>query len=163
MMSSRDNIWIELTDEPIQISAYQEKVADPDVGAHGWFLGVTRRTTSRANANEGDAKTRVTVSLSYEAHHQMAHKELLTLAEQAITRFGLAKIVIIHRLGEVPVGEASVVVGCSSPHRPATFDALAWVMDTLKRNVPIWKRERYADETTEWIHPGADVESDGSE
>jgi molybdopterin synthase catalytic subunit len=60
---------------------------------------------------------------------------------------------IVHRLGEVPVGQVSVVVGCSSAHRVATFQALPWIMDELKRDVPIWKRELYTDGTTEWVHP----------
>ncbi len=83
----------------------------------------------------------------------MAIRELEKLAAQAIHKFSLTKLVIVHRLGEVPVGQASVVVGCSSPHRPATFAALPWIMDVLKRDVPIWKRELYTDGTTEWVHP----------
>ena len=83
----------------------------------------------------------------------MALSELHQLAMRAVEKFGLAKLVIVHRLGDVPVGEASVVVGCSSPHRPATFEALPWVMNLLKRDVPIWKCERYEDQTTQWVHP----------
>jgi molybdopterin synthase catalytic subunit len=83
----------------------------------------------------------------------MAIVSLEKLAAAAIERFALCRLVIVHRLGEVPVGEASVVVGCSSAHRRQTFEALAWVMDTLKRETPIWKRETYADGSTEWVHP----------
>ena len=138
-----DRIWIELVETTIDQGALREKVADPDVGAHGWFVGVTRRTTGQ----------RVTSTLSYEAHPPMAVRELEKLAQTAMDRFSLHRIVIVHRLGEVPIGEASVVVGCSSGHRPETFQALAWVMDTLKRDVPIWKQETYVDGTTEWVHP----------
>lgn len=141
-----DRIWIELVDSPIEQELLRDKVADPDVGAHGWFVGVTRRTTGQ----------RVTEVLSYEAHPSMATRELERIAESAIEKFGLARIVIVHRLGEVPVGQASVVVGCSSGHRPATFEALAWTMDALKRDVPIWKRETYVDGTSEWVHPTSD-------
>jgi molybdopterin synthase catalytic subunit len=144
-----DRIWIQLVDEPIDQESLRDKVADPDVGAHGWFVGVTRRTTDQ----------RVTNTLAYEAHRPMAIRELEKLAEAALERFSLCRIVIVHRLGEVPVGEASVVVGCSSGHRPQTFQALAWVMDTLKREVPIWKRETYVDGTAEWVHPTAGVSS----
>ncbi len=140
-----DRIWIQLVETPIDQESLRDKVADPDVGAHGWFVGVTRRTTDK----------RVTNTLTYEAHPPMAIRELEKLAEAAIERFSLCRIVIVHRLGEVPVGDASVVVGCSSGHRPQTFQALAWVMDTLKREVPIWKRETYVDGTTEWLHPTA--------
>jgi molybdopterin synthase catalytic subunit len=83
----------------------------------------------------------------------MAERELKKLAASAVEQFELLRLVIVHRLGEVPIGEASVVVGCSSGHRQATFDALRWVMETLKREIPIWKQERYADGTTEWVHP----------
>lgn len=138
-----DAIWIELVETPIDQEPLREKVADPDAGAHGWFVGVTRKTTGQ----------RVTSTLSYQAHPSMALRELEKLAQTAMGRYSLRRLVIVHRLGEVPIGAASVVVGCSSPHRPETFQALAWVMDTLKREVPIWKQETYVDGTTEWVHP----------
>jgi molybdopterin synthase catalytic subunit len=145
-----ERIWIELTESPIDQETLRDKIEHPDVGAHGWFVGVTRRTTGQ----------RVTNVLAYEAHPPMAIRELEKLAKAAIERFSLCRIVIVHRLGEVPVGEASVVVGCSSGHRPQTFQALAWVMETLKREVPIWKRETYVDGTTEWVHPTAGAASE---
>lgn len=136
-------IWIELVDQPIDLHTWREKIADPDVGAIGWFEGVTRRTT--------DGK--ITAALSYEAHRPMAISELTKLACGARERFNLTKVVIVHRLGQVPIGQASVVVGCSSAHRGPTFAALPWMMDALKRDVPIWKQEHYADGATEWVHP----------
>jgi molybdopterin synthase catalytic subunit len=143
-------IFIALVDSVIDPHTLYEKLADPDVGAHGWFIGVTRRTTDQ----------QVTQSLSYQAHRPMAMRELTNLAQSAAKKFSLARVVIVHRLGEVPVGQASIVVGCSSGHRPETFAALAWIMDTLKREVPIWKRETFVDGTQEWVHPVAD---DGGE
>jgi len=142
---STPKTFIDLVDQPIDLPSLTEMIGDPDVGAHGWFLGVTRRTTGN----------RVTQRLCYEAHRSMAIAELQRLAQQACRRFSLVAAVIVHRLGEVPVGEASVVVGCSSGHRPNVFEALPWMMDTLKREVPIWKQESYADGTTEWVHPTA--------
>jgi molybdopterin synthase catalytic subunit len=143
MTNTQDSIWIELVDARIDVESLRAKIADPDVGAIGWFEGVTRRTTD----------TRVTQQLSYEAHRPMAIAELEKLASRAVDKFSLRRCVIVHRLGEVPVSEASVVVGCSSPHRPATFEALPWIMDVLKKDVPIWKRELYVDGTNEWVHP----------
>ena len=140
-----EKIFVELVDATIDLESLQSLVSDPDAGAHGWFVGVTRRKT-------GD---RVTNTLFYEAHPKMARRELGKLAERAIQKFSLLHLVIVHRLGEVPIAEASVVVGCSSPHRTETFAALAWIMDTLKKEVPIWKRECYADGATEWVHPSA--------
>ena len=136
-------IWIELVDQPIDLERLRDKVADPDVGAVGWFEGVTRRTTDG----------RVTQTLAYEAHRPMAFRELERLAVLAVEKFNLHRCVIVHRLGEVPIGQASVVVGCCSAHRPATFAALPWIMDVLKKDVPIWKQEHYSDGKTEWVHP----------
>tara|TARA_R110002073_G_scaffold331637_5_gene516635 strand:- start:9642 stop:10115 length:474 start_codon:yes stop_codon:yes gene_type:complete len=135
--------YVNLTEDPIDYGLLLSIIADPDVGAHAWFYGVTRRIT-------GD---RVTSLLSYEAHQPMALAELNRLATEAIERFHLCKIVIVHRLGEVPVGEASVVLGCSSAHRKQAFAALPWLMDQIKTDVPIWKRETFTDGTTLWVHP----------
>jgi molybdopterin synthase catalytic subunit len=141
-----ENTWIQIVDTPIDLESLRDKVDHLDAGAHGWFVGVTRRTTA----------ARVTDTLSYEAHRPMATRELEKLADAAVRKFSLHRLVIVHRLGEVPIGQASVVVGCSSSHRPQTFGALSWIMDTLKREVPIWKREIYSDGTTEWVHPITD-------
>jgi len=135
--------WIELVDSRIDIESLRAKIEDPDVGAIGWFEGVTRRTTD----------DRITERLSYEAHRPMAIAELEKLASIAVEKFSLHRCLIVHRLGEVPVGQASVVIGCSSPHRPATFEALPWIMDVLKQDVPIWKQELFADGSTQWVHP----------
>lgn len=145
-------IVTQIVNRPIDQASLWAEVDHPDAGAHGWFVGVTRRTTGE----------RVTTHLSYEAHVPMAERELRALAEAAAERFDLLAVVIVHRLGEVPVGEASVVVGCCSGHRLATFDAVRWIMEVLKQQIPIWKRESYADGTTEWVHPissSHDVES----
>lgn len=138
-----DRVSIALVEEAIDVDSLRARVADPDVGAIGWFEGVTRRTT-------GD---RITERLAYEAHATMAIAELEKLAERAVEKFSLHRCAIVHRLGEVPVGQASVVVACSSAHRPSTFAALPWIMDVLKRDVPIWKKEQYVDGNTQWVHP----------
>lgn len=141
-------IHVALTDSVIDTPALHSYLDHPDVGAHCWFHGVTRRSTQTA-----DGKTLQTESLSYEAHRPMAASELRRLATDAAERFGLLAVVIVHRLGKVPVKQSSVVMGCSSPHRPPCFAAPAWMMDELKRDVPIWKRELFTDGSTEWQHP----------
>ena len=146
---THENRFIDIVDGPIDVVALLDKIGDPDVGAHGWFYGVTRRTTTK----EGTDDAMITESLSYEAHKVMAIRELESLAKRAIEKFDLKHVVIVHRIGSVPVGQASVVVGCSSSHRPPTFDALRWIMQVLKQEVPIWKRETYTDGSTEWVHP----------
>ncbi len=150
---SSETVFVQLVDDPIDLTDLQSKLDDPDVGAHGWFVGVTRRKTTRGET------TKFTDSLSYEAHRPMALAQLENLANEAVDRFKLKHVVVVHRLGDVPVGEASVVVGCSSPHRVATFRANEWIMQTLKQDVPIWKRESWTDGSTQWIHPN---ESDTS-
>lgn len=134
---------VQLVDEPINMAGLLSQIDNPDVGAHAWFIGVTRRRTA----------VEITQTLFYDAHRSMAQAELERLASAASSRFGLRHLVIVHRLGEVPIGQASVVVGCSSPHRAAAIDALPWIMDELKKNVPIWKREHFVDGKTEWVHP----------
>ncbi len=143
---------VKIVDELILIDDLVDALSDPDVGAQGWFHGVTRRKTKTVGT-DGQSQIRVTSTLSYEAHRPMALRELESIATAAIEKFGLVSFVVVHRLGEVPIGQASVVCGCSSPHREATFDALRWFMVRLKQDVPIWKRETYEDGSTEWVHP----------
>ncbi|TWU37694.1 Molybdopterin synthase catalytic subunit [Novipirellula aureliae] len=143
MTLATDRVFISIVEEPINWMSFHHQLEDPDVGAHGWFSGVTRRKT-------GD---RITESLSYQAHRPMAVLELRRLANEAMARFELTRLLIVHRLGVVPIGEPSVVIGCSSAHRKQAFAALPWLMDQIKEDVPIWKKEIYLDGTTEWIHP----------
>ncbi len=152
---SQPHFFVDIVDDPIDLHGPaqvpehflegddSESADTESIGAHGWFYGVTRRTT-------GD---KVTQTLSYEAHHSMAIKELANLCTQAIEKFHLHRAVIVHRVGEVPVGHASVVVGCSGSHRVEVFAAMPWIMDHLKQDVPIWKRETFANGDQQWIHP----------
>jgi molybdopterin synthase catalytic subunit len=89
--------------------------------------------------------------LAYEAFVPMAEAELGRLRDEAMARFGLVRCLIHHRLGEVPLLEAAVVVAASSPHRREAFEAAAWIMDRIKERVPIWKRERYTDGAQTWV------------
>ncbi len=110
------------------------------------FLGTTREVT-------GDRRTR---HLEYEAYADMAEKKLAELADEARRRWSLTGCAIEHRLGRLEIGEASVGVAVSSPHRAAAFAAGQWLIDTLKESVPIWKQEHWADGGSEWVHPGLD-------
>lgn len=136
-------IKVELTHQAIDVGSLRAHLADPDTGAHAWFEGVTRRMTA----------DRETVKLAYEAFEPMAISELNRLASEAIERFDLSLIVIVHRLGEVAIGEPSIVIGCSAAHRAGPLAALPWLMDRIKADVPIWKREHFADGQQHWIHP----------
>jgi len=83
----------------------------------------------------------------------MATKELERLEEEAHKQWPLTACIIAHRLGTVPLGEASVAIVVASPHRREAFAAGEWLIDTLKQRVPIWKQEQWADGETEWVHP----------
>ncbi|KAI9357072.1 Molybdopterin biosynthesis MoaE [Zopfochytrium polystomum] len=109
-------------------------------GALSSFVGITRGTF----VVDGIAKR--VMRLEYEAYEPMAIRELEKIVASSVERWSsLTAVVIAHRIGVVPVGEASVVVVTSSPHRRESIEAVAWLMDTLKRTVPIWKKEIYED------------------
>lgn len=135
---------IQLTDNPIDTQGVLAAVATHAAGAVVLFLGTAREFT------EG----RQTVSLDYEAYRPMAERTLTDLANQALRRWAIEKLCIVHRLGHVPLGEASVAVAVSTAHRAAAFEAGQWIIDSLKEIVPIWKKETWIDGTTDWIHPG---------
>ena len=134
---------VELTREPIDSSALLAKASRPQAGAVVLFLGTTREMTNG----------RRTVSLDYEAYDEMAEKKLAELEAGARGRWPLVECLIVHRLGHVPLAEASVAIVVSTPHRADAFAAGQWLIDSLKRDVPIWKQEHWADGTSEWVHP----------
>ncbi|WP_457653938.1 molybdenum cofactor biosynthesis protein MoaE [Rhodocaloribacter sp.] len=132
---------IRLVHDPIDVAEAAAFLADPRAGGLDLFIGTTRRWT-------GDAET---LELSYECYAPMAMKEMRRLVEEAMTRWPLVRACIRHRLGTVPVAEASVLIGVAAPHRADAFEACRFLIDRLKRQVPIWKRETYADGRLEWV------------
>ena len=132
---------IELTHEPIAYERALGHLVDEHCGGQAVFLGTTRRWTDG----------RETELLEYEAYEPMAHAELRRLVESAVSKWPVRRAVVIHRLGRVDAGEASVLIGVATPHRADAFAACRFLIDTLKARVPIWKKERYADGTTEWV------------
>ena len=135
---------IQLTDDPIDTTALLNRVRHPEAGAVVLFLGTTRELTGG----------RQTVALDYEAYREMAQRQLAELEAEARRRWPVIECSITHRLGRVPPTEASVAIVVSTPHRSDAFAAGQWLIDSLKRDVPIWKREQWADGTQEWVHPG---------
>lgn len=135
---------VELTEQPLNEAALLRAVASPEAGAVLLFLGTTRAQTDG----------RATASLDYEAYRPMAEQELARLEAEARRRWKLIGCAIVHRLGHLEVGEASVAVAVSAAHRKEAFAAGQWLIDTLKEVVPIWKRENWADGTSQWVHPG---------
>jgi molybdopterin synthase catalytic subunit len=112
-----------------------ETVKLPEDGAAVLFDGVVRNNT----------RGRRTLYLDYEAYEEMALKQMEALSEQAIKQFGVRDVRIVHRLGRLEIGETSVLIVVASAHRPAAFEACRWLIDTLKRTVPIWKKEYFED------------------
>lgn len=124
---------IRLQTEPIRIESLVEAVRGDGDGAVALFVGTVR------DANAG----RRVRFLEYEAYGPLAEKELGRLAARARDRFGVASIAIVHRTGRLEIGEASVAIAVASAHRAEALDACRFVIDTLKRTVPIWKREHF--------------------
>ena len=138
---------VDLTNGTISVDTLLAQVQSRTAGAVVLFLGTTREFTG----------TRQTVALLYEGYEEMARAKLAELEEEACRRWPLTGCSIVHRLGQVLPGEASVAVVVSSPHRQDAFEAGKWLIDSLKEVVPIWKRETWADGTRQWVHPGMDV------
>ncbi len=137
---------IAITTDPIDPAALTEHVRSPLAGAVCLFLGTVRELTGAKR----------TAALEYEAYPEMARRKLGELVDEARGRWPLVEAAIVHRVGPLALGEIAVAVAVSSPHRAEAFEACQWLMDTIKQVVPIWKRERWADGTEEWVHPGLD-------
>lgn len=135
---------IQLTDREIDTAVVLRQVQSNDAGAVVLFLGTTRQFT----------KGRQTSSLDYECYPEMAEKKLAELESEARRRWPIVECSIVHRLGHIELGEASIAIAVSSPHRQDAFEAGKWLIDTIKEVVPIWKKENWADGTCEWVHPG---------
>jgi MoaE-MoaD fusion protein len=121
--------------EKIDREAVLDKLKHPADGGVVIFEGVVRDNT----------RGRRTLYLNYEAYEEMALKQMDALAEQALQQFAIRDVAIVHRLGRLEIGEASVLIVVASAHRAAAFDACRWLIDTLKRTVPIWKKEYFED------------------
>ena len=131
----------DLTHGPIDSAALLASAARPDCGAIALFLGTSR------DHHDG----RRVLRLGYEAYEPMALAALAQLEREASTKFAIAACTIVHRLGDVPIAEASVAVVVAAALRDPAFDACRWAMDELKRTVPIWKKEFYAEGGEGWV------------
>jgi MoaE-MoaD fusion protein len=124
-----------LTRDPIDVPGLAEALKHGADGAVVVFEGTVRNQT----------RGRRTLYLEYEAYEGMAQKQLEELAQQALDRFPVRDVRVVHRLGRLEIGETSVAIVVASAHRAAAFDACRWLIDTLKRTVPIWKKEYFQD------------------
>jgi molybdopterin synthase catalytic subunit len=138
---------IRLQNQPIDYQALTEQVRTSRCGAVVLFLGTVRELT------EG----RRTVALDYEAYTGMAEKKLAEIEAETRQRWPVGEIALAHRLGHLELGDVSVAVAVSCPHRHQAFDAARFAIDRVKEIVPIWKKENWDDGSTEWVHPGEKV------
>jgi molybdopterin synthase catalytic subunit len=134
---------ISLTHDPINYAALTESVRSNDAGAVVLFLGTVRELTAG----------RRTVALDYDAYPAMAEAKLRELAEETCRRWPVVAAGVVHRLGHLELGDVSVAVAVSCPHRGDAFEAGRFLIDRLKEVVPIWKKENWDDGSTEWVHP----------
>jgi molybdopterin synthase catalytic subunit len=135
-----DSTVCELTIEPIDVGQIARRVVPPECGATVTLDGYVREWTGG----------RKTLYLVYEAYETMALTEMQRLGREAHKRFEIAHVGIVHRTGRLEIGETSVVIAVSAPHRRAAFEACEWLIKELKRTVPIWKKEVYED-GEEWV------------
>lgn len=133
-----------LSGEPLDVARVVAEAESADAGAVATFVGTVRRTS----------RGRDVVRLEYEAFAEMAEPMLARLADELKAKHGLCEVAIHHRVGPVAIGEASVVIAVSAPHRAAALDACREAIDTLKETIPLWKKEIYAD-GEEWIGRGS--------
>jgi molybdopterin synthase catalytic subunit len=139
---------VELTDDPISVESVARRIVPPECGATVTLDGYVRRFT----------RGRETQHLVYEAYKPMALKEMRKLVEQVKRDFEVAAVTIVHRLGRLEIGETSVVISVAAPHRRAAFAACEWLITELKRTVPIWKKEVYADGEI-WVEGDTSVQN----
>jgi molybdopterin synthase catalytic subunit len=149
---------VEIVDTAIAAGEIVAAVKDGADGAVCVFDGIVRDHT----------RGRRTLYLDYEAYREMALEQMRGLAAEAVARFGVRDVAMVHRLGRLMVGETSVLIVVVSAHRAAAFDACRWLIDSLKKTVPIWKKETFADGAV-WaagepfprelaVHPRGDAE-----
>jgi molybdopterin synthase catalytic subunit len=131
-----------LTDQPIDTAALVAEVSREGNGATLLFIGTVR------DINDGRSVT----GIEYSAYRSMAEREMADIVREASDKFATLDIVVEHRLGELAIGDASVAIAVAHPRRGAAYDASRYVIEQLKKRVPIWKLEHYLDGTREWVN-----------
>ena len=136
-----------VSETPLDVAAAIAEVTVPECGGIGVFVGTVR--TSDSDGRRSDVQ-----ALEYDTHPTLAVQRLEDVAKAAGERWDVRRIVAEHRSGRCVVGEPTVVIACAAPHRADALDACRWIIDEIKREVPIWKREIYADGAS-WVGPGS--------
>lgn len=136
-------IFVKVTTEPIDLTSLFPLVSSPQAGAIVTFLGTVREFSHGKRVK----------TLRYEAYEPMATRELMCIAEEMVKQWRLCKIAIVHRTGVLSVGEISVAILVSSPHRSDAFEATRYAIERIKEVVPIWKQEHFVDGKIRWVEP----------
>jgi molybdopterin synthase catalytic subunit len=137
-------VLVALTESPLDVQAWCDQVADPGSGAVLVFVGTVR------DSKHG----RRVIGIDYEAYPGMAERELRRIGDEIRSRYAARRVALVHRLGRLEVGDASVLIAVSTPHRAAGFEALRHGIEALKMDVPIWKKERFEDGEV-WVQEGS--------
>jgi molybdopterin synthase catalytic subunit len=135
------SVLTRVQDDPLSLDEAAEAVADPSAGAVCIFTG-----TVRDHSDAGDVK-----GLTYEAWLELAERRLRELADEILERWPVRRVAIVHRVGALSVGEASVIVAVSAPHRAEAFEACRHGIERLKEDVPIWKKEDLVSGDARWV------------
>ena len=135
---------IDLTDQPLDLAPMMAHLHAASAGGVCVFVGVTRED------QQGDQKL---LALDYSAYDAMARKQLEDLADRARAKWPIQRLVLVHRIGRVALAEPSVVVGVATPHRPESFEACRWLIDTLKSELTVWKKDIWQGGGESWTKP----------
>jgi molybdopterin synthase catalytic subunit len=141
--TSGPRLAVAVVDRPIDPRALLDRVADESAGATALFLGTVRKTH----------EDRAVTGIDYQAYRAMAEREMHAIASEAGHRYEVLAVSVEHRIGYLAVGEVSVAIAASHAHREAALGATHYVIEEIKKRVPIWKREHFADGTSEWVDP----------
>jgi len=131
-----------VTTEPLSVQQVNDLVKRPTDGAVVTFDGIVR--------NNFDGRS--VRYLEYEAYAAMAEKKLAEIGAEVQQKFAVGEIAMMHRIGRLEIGESSIVIAVAAPHRQAAFEACAYAMDRVKAEVPVWKKEFFADGADNWVN-----------
>jgi molybdopterin synthase catalytic subunit len=141
MSAVSEPVLVRLSADPLSVDEALASVADPGAGGTCVFVG-----TVRDRSDGGDVR-----GLRYEAWDELAIERLREIASEMLEGWPLRRVAILHRTGDLAVGEASVVIACSAPHRAEAFEACRHGIERLKQEVPIWKKEAFVSGEAEWV------------
>ena len=132
-----------VTTEPLDVQQVHDLVKRPSDGAVVTFDGIVR--------NNFDG--RQVRYLEYEAYAAMAEKKMADIAAEVQAKFAVGDVAMVHRIGRLEIGESSILIAVAAPHRQPAFEACAYAMDRVKQDVPVWKKEFFADGESHWVQP----------